>query len=134
MVGLIAPGASCSVPGAKAILSGFVIMDLVTVNLFPIITNIQQQHIHLDILSTTMGALVIIIIFPQTEIDKRCLSERRLAQRTARRLNETHQAGGVGGLGKKSAPTGETFIPECNLDGRFAEIQVSQPRNRINKK
>jgi hypothetical protein len=49
-------------------------------------------------------------------------------------LNETHQAGGVGsagGLGKKSAPTGETFIPECNEDGRFAEIQVSQARNRI---
>ena len=55
--------------------------------------------------------------------EKRCWSERRLAQRTARRLNETHQAGA--GLGKKSAPTGETFIPECNEDGRFAEIQVS---------
>lgn len=49
--------------------------------------------------------------------------ERRLAMRTARRLNETHQAGT--GLGKKAAPTGETFIPECNEDGRFAEIQVS---------
>jgi hypothetical protein len=62
------------------------------------------------------------------------MSERRLAQRTARRLNETHQAGVIGsagGLGKKSAPTGETFIPECNEDGRFAEIQVSQARNRI---
>ncbi|EFX84690.1 hypothetical protein DAPPUDRAFT_194402 [Daphnia pulex] len=38
-------------------------------------------------------------------------------------------AGGVGsagGLGKKSAPTGETFIPECNEDGRFAEIQCHQ--------
>ncbi|XP_046443078.1 SPARC-related modular calcium-binding protein 2-like isoform X3 [Daphnia pulex] len=61
--------------------------------------------------------------------EKRCMSERRLAQRTARRLNETHQAGGVGsagGLGKKSAPTGETFIPECNEDGRFAEIQCHQ--------
>jgi hypothetical protein len=56
--------------------------------------------------------------------EKRCWSERRLAQRTARRLNETqHQTTGPGGL-KKSASSGETFIPECNEDGRFAEIQV----------
>ncbi|KAI9551395.1 hypothetical protein GHT06_021728 [Daphnia sinensis] len=37
------------------------------------------------------------------------------------------QAGtGASGLGKKAAPTGETFIPECNEDGRFAEIQCHQ--------
>lgn len=54
--------------------------------------------------------------------EKRCMSERRWAQRTARRLNETHHAGT--GLGKKAAPTGETFIPECKDDGQFAEIQV----------
>ncbi|XP_057379159.1 SPARC-related modular calcium-binding protein 2-like isoform X2 [Daphnia carinata] len=59
--------------------------------------------------------------------EKRCWSERRLAQRTARQLNETHQAGtGASGLGKKAAPTGETFIPECNEDGRYAEIQCHQ--------
>ena len=55
--------------------------------------------------------------------EKRCWSERRLAQRTARRLNETQHQTGPGGL-KKSASSGETFIPECNEDGRFAEIQV----------
>ena len=53
--------------------------------------------------------------------EKRCWSERRLAQRTARRHNETRTGGGGGG-GKSLA--GETFIPECNEDGRFAEIQV----------
>lgn len=52
------------------------------------------------------------------------MSERRWAQRTARRLNETHHASTHSGLGKKAAPTGETFIPECNEDGQFAEIQV----------
>lgn len=56
--------------------------------------------------------------------EKRCWSERRLAQRTARlnRLNETHETSGPGN--KKANPSGETFIPECNEDGRFAEIQV----------
>jgi len=55
--------------------------------------------------------------------EKRCWSERRLAQRTARRHNETRTGGGGGG-GKSLA--GETFIPECNEDGRFAEIQCHQ--------
>jgi len=60
--------------------------------------------------------------------EKRCMAERRLAQRTARRLNETnhhHQAGQKKNNNNKvAANTGETFIPECNEDGRFAEIQV----------
>lgn len=62
--------------------------------------------------------------------EKRCWSERRLAQRTARRLNETQQQVG----GKKSggvSHSGETFIPECNEDGRFAEIQVGPDREHL---
>lgn len=67
-------------------------------------------------------SIYVFVGFSSTGEEKRCWSERRLAMRTARRHNETHQAGA--GLGKKAAPTGETFIPECNEDGRFAEIQV----------
>ena len=52
--------------------------------------------------------------------EKRCWSERRLAQRTARRHNETRNVSG------RKSHNGETFIPECNEDGRFAEIQVKK--------
>ena len=61
--------------------------------------------------------------------DKRCWSERRLAQRTARKLNETSGANG----GSGSAGSGETFIPECTEDGRFAEIQVTHLFDRKHK-
>ncbi len=56
--------------------------------------------------------------------EKRCMAERRLAQRTARRLNETNAGQKKNNNNKVAANTGETFIPECNEDGRFAEIQV----------
>ena len=56
--------------------------------------------------------------------EKRCKHERRLAQRTARRQNETTH----GGSGKKAVHNGETFIPECTEDGSFAEIQVRAGR------
>lgn len=52
------------------------------------------------------------------------MAERRLAQRTARRLNETNAGQKKNNNNKVAANTGETFIPECNEDGRFAEIQV----------